>query len=115
MKQAHTFKVMQRFLDPIRTGAKPVEGRINNGTPATFKPGDEIRFYSPPNEDTCVVCTIKKIDTYSSFKEMLDAVGFENCIPDAKNVKEALEVYHSIPGYQERAKEHGVLAIHLTH
>ncbi len=113
MKKKHTLKVMPQFLDPIRTGTKPIEGRINDGKAATFASGDELRFYSPPDEVNCVVCTIQKIDTFPSFKDMLDSIGFKKCIPDAKSLEEALAVYHSIPGYQERAKKSGVLALHI--
>lgn len=45
---------------------------------------------------------------------MLEATGFQNCIPEARDLEAAVKVYDSIPGYNERAKQHGVLAIHLV-
>lgn len=111
---AHTLKVMQQFIHPIRSGAKTIEGRINAGNPATFKVGDKIRFLCPPNEADDVHCTIVKIEPFASFREMLEKTNFTYCIPSSNTLEEALAVYHSIPGYKERAKEHGVLAIHIT-
>lgn len=104
---------MQQFIHPIRAGLKAIEGRIHSGNPATFKVGDKIRFLCPPNETDDVVCTITKIEPFLNFKEMLEKSDFKKCIPSANTLEEALAVYDSIPGYKERAKEHGVLAIHL--
>lgn len=109
----HTLKVMQQFIEPIRNGDKSIEGRIHSGKPATFKSGDTIRFICPSNENDEVFCTIAKIESYSSFREMLEKTDYKKCIPSASTLEEALTVYHSIPDYKERAKEHGVLAIHL--
>lgn len=110
----HTLKVMQQFIHPIRSGAKTIEGRINAGNPATFKVGDNIRFLCPPNETDDVLCCITTIEPFTSFKEMLEKTDFKKCIPSANTLDEALAVYDSIPGYKERAREHGVLAIHIT-
>lgn len=110
---AHTLKVMQQFIHPIRMGLKTIEGRIHAGNPATFKVGDTIRFFCPPNEADDIHCTIVKIEPFASFKEMLEKTNFKHCIPSAHTLEEALAVYDSIPSYKERAKEHGVLAIHI--
>ena len=103
----HTLSVLPPFLDAIGNGTKRVEGRINDGKAATFKPGDSICFSG------AITCRITKIEPYTSFKAMLDACGFKNCIPNATTIEEAIAVYNSIPGYTDRVKKYGCLAIYI--
>lgn len=107
----HELTLKNQYIDPIRRGAKTVEGRINSGAPAKFKAGETLRLFSGNNS---VTSTIAKIEKFASFRAMLEATGFQNCIPEARDLEAAVKVYDSIPGYNERAKQHGVLAIHLV-
>jgi ASC-1-like (ASCH) protein/DNA polymerase III delta prime subunit len=92
--------------DNIATGRKTVEGRIHKGIPACIQVGDRIRFQH-------VVKQVSHVGYYASFWDMLDDVGFENAMPDAHSIEEALEVYHHFPRDEDLAKEHGVCAFWL--
>lgn len=107
----HELTLKNQYIDPIRRGVKTIEGRINSGAPAKFKAGDTLRLYSGSNS---VKSTIAKIEKFDSFRAMLEATGFKKCIPEARDLEAAVKVYDSIQGYNERAKQHGVLAIHLV-
>lgn len=100
-----------QYIDPIRRGVKTIEGRINSGAPRNFRVGETLRLFSGNNS---VTSTIVKIEKFASFKEMLEKTDYKKCIPEARDLAAAIKVYDDIPGYAGRAKQHGVLAIHLA-
>ncbi|HKZ00552.1 MAG TPA: ASCH domain-containing protein [Rhabdochlamydiaceae bacterium] len=106
----HELTLKREYIPPIRMGKKTVEGRIDSGMPSRFKAGDTLRLYCAQDE---INCRIVRIDRYRSFREMLEQADFRKCIPEARTIEEALGAYTRIPGYMDRAKQHGVLAIHL--
>lgn len=107
----HELTLKNQYIDPIRRGVKTIEGRINSGAPAKFKAGETLRLFSGNNS---VTSTIAKIEKFASFRAMLEATDFKKCIPDARDLEAAVKIYDSIPNYSERAKQNGVLAIHLV-
>ena len=110
-KQKHELSLKDQYIVPIHTGRKTVEGRINSGAPSKYKAGDLLHLF---NNRSSVTVTIAKIEQFASFREMLEATGFEKCIPEARNLEAAVKVYSDIPNYDLRAKQNGVLAIHLA-
>jgi ASC-1-like (ASCH) protein len=99
------------YLPWIQQGKKTIEGRINAGMFSGVKAGDRFRFFNQSSE---VFCRITSVKHYSSFEEMLAAENYKECIPQASSFEEAAGVYRQIPGYIERAKQSGVLALHLA-
>ena len=53
----------QPYLQWIKEGKKTVEGRINTGLPARFRPGDEVVFFGGQNS---VTVQVTKVDTFKS-------------------------------------------------
>lgn len=100
------------YIHQIRDRRKDVEGRIWNNV-QNYTAGDTIRFFYKANPSDDVRCRILKIDKYRSFAEMLETCGFARCIAEAQSLEEAKRIYDNIPGYQRRAAQHGVAAIHL--
>lgn len=100
------------YIHQIRDGLKTVEGRIST-TVGRYNEGDRIRFYYQCNPQDDVVCRITKIQKFSSFKEMLLSCGYRNCVPNERSFEAAVRAYDAIPGYTEKAKRHGVAAVHL--
>ena len=111
---SHQLTLKKPYINPIRSGAKSIEGRINSGAPSKFKVGDKLRFFYPQNESDDVTCTISKIERYDGFREMLEATDYKKCIPEARSLDEAFNVYQRIPGYMDRARQNGVLALYLV-
>ena len=98
------------YLSQIQRGEKTVEGRIAAGMFRRISSGNLIRFFNHNHEVTCRVVSVKQ---YRSFEEMLKSEGFSRCIPGARSLEEAVRVYDTIPGYTERARQNGVLAIQI--
>lgn len=98
------------YLSLIQQGKKTIEGRIASGLFQRVIPGSTIRFF---NHTGSVTCKISHAKIYKSFDEMLRAEGIEKCLPNVRSLEEAVRIYNSLPGYRERALQHGVVAIHL--
>jgi ASC-1-like (ASCH) protein len=101
------------YIQQIRGGRKTTEGRIFKGPAANLKAGGLVRFYYYTNAKDDVTCRITKISRYSTFKAMLEDKGFAGCVPDAQDLTAAVKAYASIPGYPEKEKKFGVVAIDL--
>lgn len=107
---SHEITLKQKYITQIRSGLKTVEGRIYNGVILRYRAGDLIRFHNGHDE---VSCRIIKVERHSDFKEMLQSCGVNKCLADLTRLEDGVRVYNDIPGYSERARQHGVAAIHL--
>lgn len=93
-------------------GVKSVEGRINTGKYTLIREGDLLEFHTDSSSDS-ITKRVKCVSQYESFKEMLQDVGVEKCLPGVGSVKEGEIIYHGFPEYEKKAKEFGVLALFL--
>lgn len=102
--------IKKQYLHLIMNGSKTVEGRINSGMFARMKEGENVQFFCG---DEKVLCQITALKRYSSFAEMLEIEGVQRCLPDVRTLAEGIRIYDSIPSFTQRARESGVVAIHL--
>ena len=103
--------VQQPYFDQIRSGQKTVEGRLMSAKNGLLAPGSCIVF---KNGNQSFRATVTKSERFSSFLSMLSAVQFKSCIPDAADIRSAVEVYHSFPGYAEKELSQGVVGYYVT-
>ena len=54
---------------------------------------------------------ITELSYYNNFKEAIEEVGVKKVLPNAKSLKDAVEIYNSFPGYKENSKKYGVLRV----
>lgn len=109
-RTAHEVTLKRPFITQIRSGKKTIEGRINSGMFRRFRQGDTVRFFSGADG---VRCEITAIRSYRSFGDMLQAEGYQRCLPYERSLQDAINVYDRIPNYPQRAAQSGVLAIEL--
>lgn len=102
--------IKKQYFDFIANGKKTVEGRIYSHPFTKATKGDVVTFI---NQSQKVTCKITEIVKYKSFKDMLDKEGVRNCLPDISTVDEGVKIYHSIPGYEDKAKKFGVIAVRI--
>jgi len=100
----------KQYIHMIQDGRKTVEGRINSGMFRGYKKDDLVRFFC---QQADVTCKIEDAIPYKSFEEMLEAEGVGSCIPGIHKVSDGVRAYHQIPGYEQKAKQHGVVAFRL--
>ena len=105
-----TLQVQTRYFDAICKGIKTVEGRIAKPDYLALKPKGLITFIDPSGRScTTEIC---RVAHFTDFRAMLESSSVQACIPGA-SLDEALEIYRSFPGYREKEKEFGVVAIHI--
>ena len=95
------------YYSMVINGLKTVEGRLNKGIFAELEIGD-VLMMRPENKKFQV--TGKR--QYKTFREMLEAEGVKNVLPDKNNIEEATKVYKNF--YKESEENrYGVLAIRI--
>jgi ASC-1-like (ASCH) protein len=95
------------YYSMVINGLKTVEGRLNKGRFAELEIGD-VLMMRPENKKFQV--TDKR--QYKTFREMLEAEGVKNVLPDKNNIEEATKVYKNF--YKESEENrYGVLAIRI--
>lgn len=105
--------LMRKYLHMIRDRRKPIEGRINTGAFGRVRLGDGFRFFYMQNKDDDVHCTVTELKTFRTFREMLEHFGWQKCVPDARSLDHAVEIYDKIPGYRDKAARFGVVGMRL--
>ena len=109
------------LLDDIIAGRKTIEGRLNRGKFAKYKPGDIVQLRrvfrdehgvlrdGEPNVATVEVVAVRP---YTTFLEMCSQEDFRAIIPSAHSADEAAAVYDSYYSKEDQL-EYGVLAIEV--
>ncbi|MDV3103805.1 ASCH domain-containing protein [Thermococcus waiotapuensis] len=98
--------LQEEYLRAIAEGRKKIEGRLYDEKRQGIKPGDTIIF-----EDK-LMCVVKDVRVYSSFREMLESEGIENVLPGVKDVEEGVKIYRKFYS-EEKEKKYGVVAIEV--
>jgi ASC-1-like (ASCH) protein len=96
----------EEYLRAIAEGRKKVEGRLYDEKRQKIKPGDEITF------ENRLMCVVKDVRVYSSFREMLEKEGIENVLPGVDSLEEGVGVYRRFYS-EERERRYGVAAIEI--
>jgi ASC-1-like (ASCH) protein len=97
--------VQEPYLSFIRSGKKTVEGRLGKDKYLVLKKGDLIKI----NDLELEIVSVKK---YPTFKDMLQAVGFKNAVPDVNSLEDAINVYYRFYNKEDEEK-FGVAAISI--
>lgn len=105
--------VRRTYFDQIKNGLKTTEGRIYDGKVLKFQQGDILIFSCTEDPSLTVSCCITRLEKYKDFYTMLQSCGYKNCIPDADDIYQALDIYHQFPSYYERSLRDGVMAISI--
>lgn len=104
------FKLQRQYMEHIKSGRKRWEGRLNVGAAAGIIAGSHVTF-STGNERLDML--VKSVRKYSSFESMLRDLGVDTCLPGVTSLTDGIAVYHSFPGYAQKERQFGVLAMEL--
>lgn len=107
------FTLQKQYLDLIKTEQKTVEGRINSGGFSNLQVGSKVKFFEGKNPKSFVVCEILEVNSYSTFREMLEAEGVENMLPGVASLEKGVQIYEKIPGYKERCQRSGCVGLKI--
>ena len=107
------------LLDEIIAGRKTIEGRLNRGKFAEYKPGDMVWLRRDHRDDQGVLhegdprqvlVEVLAIRRYRNSLEMVTAEGYERVMPSARSAEEAAAGYNLYYSDEDQAT-YGVLAI----
>jgi ASC-1-like (ASCH) protein len=107
------------LVDDILAGKKTIEGRLNRGKFAKYKPGDQVwlrRDYRDENgvlrdgEPRQVLVEVLAVRMYTSSLEMVTSEGFKRVMPRVSSAKAAADSYDLYYSPADQVK-YGVLAI----
>jgi ASC-1-like (ASCH) protein len=122
-RTTHELSIMgEYFLHHIMLGNKKYEGRIYSEKCRSMKVGDLLKLYEK-EAGWGIVCTITSLDTFSSFKDMLETLGVLAFVPHLEPLshtisrdaflEKAILAYKSFPG-AERVDSLGCVAIGVS-
>ncbi len=114
----------KEYIEQIRDGLlladgtriyKTVEGRIHNRAFKNLREGSLIDFFYMSNRKDNVVCRVTQKNIYPTFAAMLAKEGVSKCLPKLRydELAKAIKMYEAIPGYGEKSKKFGVVALQL--
>ncbi len=110
-----------RLLDEIIAGRKTIEGRLNKGKFAQYRPGDIVKLRRDIRDEDGVLCDgepdaarveVVAVRSYPDFLAMVTAEGYERVIPYATSAEEAADEYNTYYSAQDQ-EAYGVLAIEI--
>ena len=107
-----TCSLKKCYIDAISSGKKTFEGRVATPFFSDYQPGRVVVWQAGNNASAPSVTTeITSRTRYSSFREMLQDVGYQKMVPEARSLDHAVSLYDAIPGYSEKVKRQGALAL----
>lgn len=104
--------LQQHYFNAMKAGLKTVEARINSLKFKDLHSGDQISFTCNVTHEV-ILCRVQEIIVYVSFFEMIQEQGLQNMLPDVATIAQGVAIYESFPGYKEKVKNNGVLAIKI--
>ncbi len=121
-----TMKIWQsgcqsRPLDAIIDGRKTIEGRLNRGKFAQYRPGDVVELRRDIRDADGVLhdgdapeirVKVVAVRPYASFLEMITAEGWQRVIPNAASPQDVANEYNTYYSAEDQ-QQHGVLAIQI--
>lgn len=106
-----SFRAVDRDkFDQIVNGIKTIETRAATVKYQDLSPGDTIRFSCDKQR---IGKTISFVRYYSSIEEMLEDLPLDKILPDVTDLDGALKVYYGFPGYEQKIKQSGIVALGL--
>ena len=97
-------------FDDIKAGRKKIETRAATKKYADIKAGDKIKIVCGKDS---IEKKVKKVTIFKSIPSMLRKYKPDKINPKAKTKEELEKMYCSFPNYQEKIKEHGIIAMEL--
>jgi len=103
----------KEYVEAIRSGAKTYEGRVNTNSFKDYLPGQTVQWYFGSEDRDKVLTKIISRTCFPTFESMLSNIGFKKFLPRAKSMRDAVNLYHSISGYQKKVVRNGALALEI--
>jgi ASC-1-like (ASCH) protein len=102
------------YFDFIKNGEKIYETRVYDTKRREIKLLDRVKFVDRGNSKRSFDAVITELSYFNDFKQAIETVGIKKVLPNARTLKEGIELYHSFPHgeggtFKDGAKKYGVL------
>lgn len=105
------FRAMNRnIFEAIREGKKKVETRAASARYRNIKAGDILRFVCGKDS---FGKKVKKVKVFKSIPSLLQKYRANEINPIVHSQAELQKMYYSFPGYRDKIKRYGIIAIEL--
>lgn len=98
------------IFEALRDGRKRVETRAATAKYADIKAGETVSFSCDGETFTRAITSVRH---FSSVAALLKKYAVSDIHPPSKTAEELKAVYASFPGYTEKIREHGLIAMEL--
>lgn len=98
------------IFEMVESGKKRVETRAATKKYQSIQKGDTLEFVC---DTSSFSREVKVVYIYPSIDLLLEKYTPEEINPKLSTKEEIVAMYHSFPGYEEKIKEHGIIAIEL--
>mgnify|MGYP001313013909 CR=1 FL=1 len=102
-------KLNDKYYNQIKNESKTVELRLYDDKRKSLKKNDIIQFKNKLNDES-ITTNIDELIIFESFKNALEKVGVEKCIP-CSALEDAVKIYEKI--YKEKYRTNKVIAIFI--
>lgn len=99
----------ERF-EEVRSGLKSIETRAATIKYQPIQKGDTITFVCGKDR---FVKEIAAVSHFATPEEMVKKLPLQKIMPMVTSLEEMKKRYYSYPGYEEKIKQHGILAFEL--
>ncbi|MGE5540937.1 MAG: hypothetical protein ACM3TU_01485 [Bacillota bacterium] len=104
-------KVDKNNFEDVRLGKKSIETRAATMKYRSIAEGDTLIFVCGTDR---IEKRVAAVHHFSSIDAMLRKLPREAIMPDLDSVADIKRRYASYPGYEEKIREHGILAFELA-
>ena len=114
----HEVGIESSLVEAIRAGDKTVEGRLGKPRFLEIQSGDTLTIREDiwdngvrvGSHDDSLQTQVTQVLYFETFKEMLEAVGYEAAVPTASSLDEAIAKYREFYSAKDE-EEYGVVAL----
>jgi len=96
------------IFENIRSGKKTVETRAATVKYKNIKAGDTVIFVCDADK---FEKQVKSAEIFKSISEMLQKHRIQDIAPKLTTEGDLIKMYHGFPGYEEKIKEFGLIAL----
>ena len=102
------------YFDYIKNKKKLYETRIYDEKRRSINLLDIVKFTDISNKERTFEAVITELSYFDNFHDAIQEVGVKKVLPNAKSLKQAVEIYNSFPHgekgtYKQASKELGFL------
>ncbi len=101
-------KIDKGIFDDIKKGLKTIETRAATVKFRTIRKGDILVFLCDGKKFNREVIEVKHFKNIDNMAKSLD---IKKIMPQVSSLKEMKTVYYCFPGYQEKIKKFGLIAV----